>query len=216
VTPALQDRAAALGLTGPEMIELAVIELADREPWTAHPAATWRAGGDRLRAWIAAGSPEADRGQLSIVGDRRIVAAVRSVVGRLPEAVASFLVANAMIVCTGRDSRGWCGEWPVPPCATPVLVALADDDHAIIAHELAHAWHRRPLPAAARLDAAQLERLHAAVREIDIAEGRVDERIEDVLANERMADELACLFGFPIDTTSGEAGAYRRRLLGGP
>ena len=164
------------------------------EPWIRGWAARHRAGAEHLRAWLAAGRPAADRGRLQIGGDRRIVAAVRAVVAQLPEAVAWFLVGNALVRCGGIETRGRCSTGLRPPCADYVLVELFDDEPGIIAHEMAHAYHWRPL--AARLDAAELEDMRGAFCAHAIEENTVDELIADQYLHERAADALARFLGF--------------------
>lgn len=202
------ERAEANGLTF-----RAQLELERREPWVAHWSARFDAGAARLRAWLDAGRPAADRAQLCIVGDRSIVAVVRDVVARLPEPVAHHLVAHAVVFCAGVETSGWCGR-DMPPVPTePQPIALATTDAGIVAHELAHAWHLRPSSATTGLSAAQREQLVDAVRVVTASDDRAADLVEHHMQRERAADALATALGFPCDTTSGYRGERRRRRL---
>ncbi len=204
----IAERAEELGLT-----YLEERELEEREPWVAHWSARYARGAERLRAWLAAGRPFADRAALCIAGDREIVAAVRAVLAKLPEAVAHHVVASAFVVCTGHSTRGWVGEMPVAPCDAPQLVALSDTDPGVISHELAHVFQRRGLPAAARLTTQQHARLRSSLAASAIEEGSIAVMLDDALQRERAADALATAWGFHIDTTSGCRGARRREHM---
>lgn len=207
------------GLTIPERAETnghtyrEQLDLEQREPWVKSWAARYLAGSERLRAWIAAGRPAAIRTELCVVGDRAIVDVVRSVVAKLPEAVAHHVVSNVAVFCSGVSTRGFCHTPLVLPCAEPMVVVLAVADPAVVAHELGHAWHLRGLPPGARLNAEQNERLAAAVAELAVEEGRVDQVVEEDLQMERAADALARAWGFEVDTTSGCRGDRRRRRM---
>lgn len=184
----LDERAAVYGLSCADALDLEA-----REPWVRSWATRHGRGAERLRAWIEAGRPAADRSKLCVVGDRRIVAEVRAVVEKLPEPAAHYIVNHTMIVCVGVDTRGWCGERPIPPCETAQLIALATVDHDVIAHEAAHAWARWRLPTGARLDGPQLERLR-------VAAPAADEQIEREDLDETAADRLASLWlGHPVN-----------------
>jgi hypothetical protein len=209
------ERAELYGLTYLEQAELE-----RREPWLRHWSARFgnadREGLTpsvrRVRAWIAAGRPAGERARLAVSGSPAIVRAVRDVVQKLPEVVAHFLVGNVEIIGVGVGEDGWCGEAPLPPCDTPLRVALATVDPGVIAHEFAHAWHRRPLPASCRLTADQLELLRDGIRALAVEDGRSDYYINHNQLCERAADALACCWGFPIDSTSGRHGAHRRQV----
>lgn len=178
-----------------------------------HWSALYGAGAERTRAYHAAGRPSADRGALCIVGDREIVEVVRAVLAKLPESVAHYVVGTAIVVCGGVSTRGWVGEMPTPPCDAPHLVALADADAGVIAHELAHVWHRPRLPPAARLTAAELEGLRAAVCALAVDDGTIHELRDELFEHERAADALATAWGFRVDTVTGCRGERRRRGL---
>lgn len=209
------ERAELYGLTYLEQAELE-----RREPWLRNWSARFgnadREGLTpsvrRVRAWIAAGRPAANRTLLSVSGSTTIVRAVRDVVKKLPEVVAHFLVGNVEIICIGAGEVGWCADAPLPPCDAPLRVALATVDHGIIAHELAHAWHRSPLPAQCRLSAVQLEALGEGIRALAVSSNRSTEYIDHSQLIERAADALACCWGFVVDTTSGWRGDHRRRV----
>lgn len=194
-------------------IARALRALEHREPWSATSAARHGAGADRIRAWVEAGQPTADRTALCVIGDRSIVGVVRDVVDLLPEAAAHFIVRNVAVFCTGVESRGRCHMPIAFPCSNPTIVLIARADDGIVAHELAHAWHRQGLPSDLLLTAGQTESLNRTFSEIAIETQSVDAFVDDQLEYERAADELARLWGFQIDSTSADRGERRRRNL---
>jgi hypothetical protein len=186
------------------------------QPWIKSWAARYGAAPERLRAWLAAGRPAADRTALSVVGDTAIVDAVRAVVAKLPEAVAHFLVGHVTFFCGGVSSRGWHRPALRPPCELArwqwINLSTTDDAIAIAAHECAHAFQTKPLPYV--FDAPELGRLRAGMTKKAVEDGTVDELIEDALRFERAADELASAWmGYRVDTTSGHRGDSRRRFM---
>src|SRR5690606_16810737 len=81
------ERAELHGLTFGD--ELA---LEREQPWVRHWSARFGAGAERLRDWLAAGRPRADRAAVSVTGDREAADVVHAVVRKLPEAAAWFVV----------------------------------------------------------------------------------------------------------------------------
>ncbi|HEY0986957.1 MAG TPA: hypothetical protein VGD80_07890 [Kofleriaceae bacterium] len=183
-------------------------------PWIRSWAARHGAGLERIRSWLAAGRPHANRAALCISADPQIEAAVREVLAAMPEALACFVVGNVFIVGSGTDTGGFAGEMPLlPPTDRPQLISLPTARREIIAHEIGHTWHRKPLPANARLDAAQLKRLVDASSAQAVDAGRVDETVESQFLRELAADRLATVLGWPCDTTSSYRGAERRASM---
>ena len=202
------ERAELHGITFSEELELE-----RTQPWVRHWSARFAAGAERLRTWLAGGRPAADRAALCVVGDRTIVDAVRAVVAKLPEPVAHFVVGNAVIFCAGVDSIAWTGQsMPVLPHEAARPIVITTTDHGACAHEVGHLWQLRGLPANARLTAEKLARLEDAGRAIAAEEGKVDEKLDQMMLIERAADAAASAWlGYRVDSTSGLLGEARRR-----
>jgi hypothetical protein len=209
------ERAELFGLSYAEQFELE-----QREPWVRHWSARFEDGADRLRTWLAAGRPSANRGALSIVGDDAIVEVVRDVLAVLPEAAAHTIVQSALVRC-GRDhcddivegAAGWRRE-ALPGSEKPLEVGLLFADRALVAHEFAHVHQIAPSPWTATLSAEQRERFKRTVL-ADVVEKRAErELVEMQMQRERAADVLASLWlGFRVDTTSCARGERRRAGL---
>lgn len=186
-------------------------ELEEREPWIGHWSARYGSGAENLRDYLAAGSPVADRKAFCIAGDRSIVDATRDALSRLPEAVAHFVIGNVVVICGGIRTRGWCRRGLRMPCEKPIWISMSVADPAIAAHEVAHAFH---IAAPGQLfDAHEYESVLNALAADAVEDEQTDTIIEGQTENEQAADALARVWGFAVDTTSGNRGCSRRRNL---
>jgi hypothetical protein len=195
-------------------------ELEQREPWLRRWPARFEDGAERLRTWLAAGRPRADRGALVIIGDPAIVEVARDVLATLPEPAARVIVDNTIVRC-GRDhcddivegAAGWRRE-TLPGSEKPLEVGLLAADRDLVAHEFAHVWQVAPSPWTATLSAEQRESFKRAILADVVEEGTERELAEMQLQRERAADALASLWlGHRVDMTSGARGERRRQGL---
>lgn len=195
----LQEKAERLGLTCRD-----VVALGQEDPRLVANPTLDGGGAGRLRRWLDAGRPAADLDRLCYLGDPEIGRAVRAVVAGLPEPVAHHAVTGCAIVGVGVDTAGWAAA-VAPDLPTPEaqFIALASTRPGIIAHEIAHSWHR-PLRRAPQKSAAALERdaeaLHAELAAAAIENGRVDALVQIQLEGEFAADAAATAWGYPVDT----------------
>jgi hypothetical protein len=202
----IEERAAELGLTYVEQRELE-----QREPWVRSWSARYKRGATNLRAWLTAGRPAADRDKLCVHGAPSMISEVRAVVAKLPEAVAWHLVLTTAITCV-LPGVGLTGPWPQPPANPTTCIDVPFADRGLLAHEMAHAWHRDPLMWAG-LTTAQIEAVDEAVASLDGA----DDREERAHQSELAADALARQWGFPVDTSHQRDARRRLRacVIGG-
>jgi hypothetical protein len=196
----IAERAELFGTTYREQLEL---ELA--QPWVKHWSTRFGKGAENLRAWIAAGRPAADRDRLCISGAPALTRAVRAVVAQMPEPAAWHIVETTGIACVA-PGLGLTGPWPLPPTRPTTRIDMPFTDPGLIAHEIAHAWHRNPLMWDG-LTSAQIDAVDDAIETLPGADAR-GERSD---LSERAADALASLWvGRKVDTVSGRAGELRR------
>jgi hypothetical protein len=192
----------------------AALALRLAEPWVDGWASLWGSSPANLRRWLARDRPTANRAALAIVGERPIVEAARGVLARLPEAVACHVVEHAFVVCGGVRTLGWVGPLPRLPRDASILVSLSCAEPEVIAHELAHAWHRdASSPVTAGLSAGEIARLGDGICALAVEDGTIAELAEHQLQAELAADSLSRAWGWAIDTTSGCRGERRRRSL---
>lgn len=209
------ERAELFGLSYAEQFELE-----QREPWVRHWSARFEDGADRLRTWLAAGRPRADRAALSIVGDAVIAEVARDVLATLPEPAAHVIVDSTIVRC-GRNhcddiiegAAGWRRE-TLPGSEKPLEVALLAADRDLVAHELAHVWQIAPSPFFSPLSAEQRESVKRTILADVVEEGTECELAETLMRRERAADALGSLWlTHRVDTTSGTRGERRREGL---
>jgi hypothetical protein len=204
----LAERAELLGLT---MRECVALTQSDRR--LGMPATLWGNGAVRLRRWLAAGRPAADRAGIAYGGDPTILRAVREVLDGLPEPVAHHVVTTCVVIGVAVDSVGWCGPLPDPPCVGADLVALSVTTEGIIGHEFAHSWQRPPTSPRAPASYRERERLSEAwqtgLAATAVRNARMDVLVRMQLENELAADRAATAWGWPIDT----CGERRHRAI---
>ncbi len=211
----VEERAAELGIAPDEYLSLA-----RREPWITSWGATWSGGAENLAAWLAAGRPWPDRAALVYAGHAGIGAAVRGVLEKLPDAVAHFLVGNAVVY---GIRAGWVGvcipPLPTPPRPEAQLILLQTDTPAELAHEFGHAWHRGQVEYLRYSEAQAAVRAFYEERSIEIAveageKGRIEDLVREILKPERAADEFAHAMGWPdLDTVTHRIPRVRAEIL---
>lgn len=207
----IAGRAALLGITCREAVALGQ---RDRR---IYPSVQSAGSVARLQRWIGAGQPAADLPRLEFAGDDGVRAIVVDVLRRVPAPIAWHAVEHVTWIECGRCVSGWMGA--APRFRQPdddvahviVLNGTIDDAQlaSIAAHELGHAWDR-PIYSGTR--DVRISRDEERAREL-VVERVVDEHlgITDAsathdrlvrahVADERRADELATLWGFPRHT----------------
>lgn len=199
----LGERAELYGLSYREQLALE-----QREPWVKHWSARYGRGAHNMRAFLAAGRPAADRDRLCVSGKPSMIRAVRAVVEKLPEAVAWHLVQTTAIACLS-PGLGLTGPWPQPPPTPTTRIDITFTEPGLLAHEVAHGWHRDPSMWSG-LTTAQIEAVDDAIATLPGA----DERDELAHLRELAADALARQWGFQVDT-SGQRAARRQALMRG-
>lgn len=174
---------------------------------------------ERLWRWIRAGLPAPDYSRLEFEGSDGVRAVVLETLARTPSAVAWHVCEYVVICEVGRDTTAWSGVTPIvraPDGDQAHIIVIngntPDDElHGIIAHEIGHSWTRVILPRmrTAALPPAQAfysDKLAAGITRADLIRAR--------LAEEKLADDLAALWGSPINRThvTDPAVALRRQL----
>ncbi|HEX3759543.1 MAG TPA: hypothetical protein VHW23_12590, partial [Kofleriaceae bacterium] len=152
----IDERAAELGVSCREQLDLE-----QREPWVKHWSARYGRGAHNMRAWLALGRRAAERDRLCVSGAPSMVRAVRALVARLPEAVAWHLVETTAIACV-MPGVGLTGPWPQPPRNPTTRIDITFTEPGLVAHEIAHSWHRDPRMWSG-LTTAQIEAVDDAV-----------------------------------------------------
>jgi len=201
MTLSLLEKAALLGLTGRELLQLFEVDqrYADDSVFASAGAVA------RFRRWDAAGRPPADLERLEFVGDDRVHASLSDTLRSLPAAVATHAVGGVLWVEIGRSAIGWACEMPAPPHPEGdrlhlIAISGSVSDEALpglIGHELAHSWHRHVSPVSSRQtgsvsDAEWTQRCLKVMSTAELAHHRI--------AGERLADRTAEAWGLHIAT----------------
>jgi hypothetical protein len=110
-------------------------------PWLLVATPPGRAN---LRRWLDAGHPRPSADALPLlVGDAGAVPLVAHVLARLPDAVRWHVIEHVGVSAVGFDCRAWT---TAPIRTRPIEIRLSHfADVHVVAHEVAHAWHRAPV-----------------------------------------------------------------------
>lgn len=185
------------------MCEADVMELGARNPQLFSYEMTRTKGArERIKLWVHAGEPDANPADVFFMGDREIHEALAHVLAHVPAAVRWDASQHLAVIGAGVATRGFHARSLALPCDAFNLsiIALTTCDLPVVAHELAHFWHRSayvpPLANMADIREAKFKKPEAmAVLGPDYLEAA--QRRDEL--NERIADELATCWGFPRD-----------------
>lgn len=161
----------------------------------------------RLKRWLAAGSPEPDLTRLQYRGSDWARTVVLGVPRRMPKPVAWHICEHVIVREVGSRSAGWiCGAMtprhPDGDHAHEIVLCGQTDEESlasVFAHECGHSWSKTvsPFPAASTVNMSDRELTARTVLVFREAGVTVEQLVNERVADERLADQLATLFGYP-------------------
>lgn len=202
---ALEDRAAALGISCRELVRVG--QKVDRRILTA-PSLNAPGSVARLKRWLAAGEPTPDFDRLVFAGSDQVRDVVVEVLKSVPPPVAWHGTEFVGWFEVGREAAGWQGYVPairapegdeahmIALCGSHVNAAVRD----LAAHELGHSWSRR-VGVYAKDDRGRGTMSEREWNARVIVAARVSGSTPEALVrnsfnSERLADGLAVLWGY--------------------
>jgi hypothetical protein len=202
-----------MGTTNEELEVLGISR--DDYAWLAHTdhrivtsVALANGGSSRLRRWLHLGSPAADLGRFDFRGNEAVRNLVEDVLRQLPPPVAWHATEFVSFVEVGRTTAG---GFVVLPRRSPVddqrhvIVLFGGQPDSelrmVIAHEIGHSWSsdllRLPVEALRWSGRELMTHQLAAAKRAGLTH---EQLVRELVGEERLADDLAKLWGFECAT----------------